>query len=121
MTRPDAPDAADASTLVRHVSRNRRDAPSKLRRGGRHCPICLAAFAKNAKRTRRVRCCDACGAHPQAEKNCASCGADAIWQARGQAACQRCGAHGEADAIVAGATPVATREPSQDPREAARG
>ena len=121
MTRRVVPDAADASTLVRHVPRNRRNAPSKLRRGGRHCPICLAAFVKNAKRTRRVRGCEACGAHPQADKICASCGADAIWLARGQAACQRCGAHGEADAIIAGAMPVAMREPSQDPREAAHG
>lgn len=121
MTRRVAPDAADESTLVRHVPRNRRDAPSKLRRGGRHCPICLAALAKNAKRTRRVRCCDACGAHPQADKTCATCGADAIWLARGQAACQRCGAQGEADAIIAGATPVAMREASRDPREDAYG
>jgi hypothetical protein len=121
MTRHVAPDAADASTPVRHVSRNRRDAPSKLRRGGRHCPICLAAFVKNAKRTRRVRCCDACGAHPQADKTCASCGADAIWQARGQAACQRCGAHGEAHVVIAGAMPVAVRETTDDPHEAVRG
>lgn len=121
MTGRIAPDAADESTLVRHASRNRRDAPSKLRRGGRHCPICLAAFVKNAKRTRRVRCCGACGAHPQADKTCASCGADAIWQARGQAACQRCGAHGDANTIIAVATAVEVREPSQDPREDAHG
>lgn len=101
MTRRVAPDAADESMLVRHVTRNRGDAPSKLQRGGRHCPICLAAFAKNAKRTWRVRCCDACGAHPQSGKACASCAADPVWQARGQAACPRCGAHGAAAAIIA--------------------
>ncbi|GAA4791951.1 hypothetical protein GCM10023307_16590 [Lysobacter hankyongensis] len=121
MTRPFPSDTADAATLVRHVPRNRRDAPSKLRRGGRHCPICLAAFAKNAKRTRRVRCCDACGAHPQPGKACASCGADAIWQAHGQAACQRCAAHGEAHVVIADATPVAVRETTDDPHEAVLG
>lgn len=121
MTRPVAPDTADASTLVRHVPRNRGHAPSKLRRGGRQCPICLAAFAKNAKRTRRVRGCDACGAHPQPGKTCASCGADAIWQARGRAACQRCAAHGEAHVVIAGTTPVAGRGTTDDPHDAVPG
>jgi hypothetical protein len=98
--RREPPAVADEAVLVRHAPRNRGTARSKLRRDGRHCPICIAAFAKNARRTRLQRCCDACGAHPQPEKTCVKCGAEAIWQARGLAACRRCGLHGEAAAVI---------------------
>jgi hypothetical protein len=102
----DLPDPEDEADLVRHVPQNRDAAPSKLRRDGRHCPICLAAFAKNARRTRRMRCCLACGAHPQSGKACVKCGHDTVWQGRGQAACPACGLHGPAQVVI-----VATQTP----------
>ena len=84
----------------RHVPANRRTAPSKLRRGGRHCPVCIAPLQKNAKRTRLRRECIACGAHPIREKRCARCGAANIWEGRSGAGCVTCGHHGRKEDVL---------------------
>lgn len=78
----------------RHLPRNRGVAPSKLRRDGRHCPVCLAALPKNAGRTRRVRFCPGCQAHPSPGKRCLRCGAGGIWENKQTAACGVCAHHG---------------------------
>jgi hypothetical protein len=98
---PHDPREDEEGARVRHGPENRGTSPSKLRRDRRHCPVCLVALGKNATRTRRKRCCETCGAHPQPGKSCVKCGADAIWQGRGQAACRHCGAHGAAAAVIA--------------------
>ena len=85
----------------KHRSQNRHDAASKLRRGGRHCPVCLAPLEKNATRTRLRRGCTACGAHPST-KRCARCASAALWEGRSGAGCTACGLAG-AKAEVIGA------------------
>ena len=86
-----------------HLPRNRGTAPSKLRRGGRHCPLCLAPLPKNAPRTRLTRSCAACQAHLSRGRRCAKCGADAIWENKSGAACQRCGVSGAKRDVIASA------------------
>jgi hypothetical protein len=75
---------------------------SKRRRDGKHCPVCLAPLRKNAPRTRTVRECKLCGAHPQPEKMCRRCSAvdGAIWEGRSGAACSTCGLHGSKGDVV---------------------
>ena len=85
-----------------HHPQNRAQSPSKLRRGGKHCPVCLAKLSLNAKRTRVRLDCLGCRAHPQNDKVCIRCGAKRIWQGPAGVACQACGANGEASEIVAG-------------------
>jgi hypothetical protein len=92
----DAPDGRPAS---RERPRNRNDATSKLRRGGRHCPVCLAPLAKNAARTRRRRGCVACGAHPST-KHCARCASATLWESRTGAGCTACGLAGPKRDVV---------------------
>lgn len=84
-----------------HLPQNRRSAESKLRRGGKHCPVCLAPLQKNAGRTRVMRSCTTCQAHVSAGKRCLRCGADALWENKRGAACQACGLHGEKPAVIA--------------------
>ncbi len=86
-----------------HSPENRRSAESKLRRGTRHCPLCLAPLGRNAPRTRRVRHCATCRAHPSRDKCCQRCGAAAVWENKSGAACQRCGHHGPKRAVIAAA------------------
>ena len=83
----------DTSVLPHHPQ-NRGTSESKLRRGGRHCPVCVAALPKNAGRTRRVRFCPACQAHPSREKRCLRCGADGVWENKQAAGCGACAHHG---------------------------
>ena len=76
---------------------------SKHRRDGKHCPVCLALLRKNSARTRALRECTVCGAHPQPTKRCRRCSATAgaIWEGRAGAACCTCGLHGsKRDVIV---------------------
>lgn len=99
MTRPPPP--RDERDDAPHHPRNRGEAESKLRRGGKHCPLCLAPLARNAGRTRRQRQCLACGAHPSAEKHCLRCGAAPVWEAKSGAACPRCGVRGPKRDVLA--------------------
>ena len=84
----------------RHMPENRRVAFSKLRRGGKHCPVCLAALPKTATKTRLKRKCDACAAQPIERGRCKKCGAAAVWAGPTGAACRSCGAHGAREVIV---------------------
>lgn len=84
-----------------HRPQNRGSSESKLRRGGKHCPVCLAPLRKNAPRTRLMRSCEACQAHPSQGKRCRRCGADAVWENKAGAACQGCGLHGEKREVIA--------------------
>jgi hypothetical protein len=88
-----------------HVPQNRRTAEQKLRKGGRNCPVCLAELRKTAPKTRRMRACLACNAHPSPAKRCARCGAAAVWENKQDAACQRCGTHGAKRAVIEQPTP----------------
>src|SRR5580693_7624615 len=72
---------------------NRRTSPPKLRRGGKHCPVCLAPLRKIAPHTRLRRECIVCGAHVS-RKPCRGCGGRAVWEGPTGAACQSCGIHG---------------------------
>jgi hypothetical protein len=84
---------------AKHRSLNRNDAESKLRRGGRHCPVCLAPLAKNAARTRLRRDCVACGAHPST-KRCARCASTTLWEGRSGAGCRACGLAGPQNQVI---------------------
>ncbi len=83
-----------------HFAQNRQAAPSKLRRGGKHCPVCLAPLAKIAPRTRRKRECVSCRAHPSPGKHCLRCSAEAVWENKALASCQSCGLHGRKPEVV---------------------
>jgi hypothetical protein len=80
--------------------KNRQTSQSKLRRGKRNCPVCLAALPANQARTRLVRACPECQAHPSKGKRCRRCHAEAIWECKRGAACMACGAHGSRSAVV---------------------
>lgn len=97
---------------VRSIPQNRSTAPSKLRRDGKHCPVCLAPLKKNARRSRRVRECKSCGAQPQPTKSCIKCSGGPVWRSKAGAACQACGHHGLVAAVLA---PNPSLNP--DPRE----
>jgi hypothetical protein len=85
-----------------HQPQNRSSSASKLRRGKRHCPVCLAPLAKVAGRTRLMRSCSACHAHPSESKRCSRCGASgSIWENKQGATCQACGLHGPKLSVVA--------------------
>jgi hypothetical protein len=86
--------------VPKHRSANRGSAESKLRRGRKHCPVCLARLHRNASRTRLERACRSCQAHPSDGKTCRKCGAHAIWENKQAAACQACGAHGGKEAVI---------------------
>ena len=77
-----------------HHPQNRATAESKLRRGGKHCPVCLEPLGKNAGRTRLLRFCQGCQAHPSQGKRCARCGVEAVWEGPTGAGCAACGHHG---------------------------
>jgi hypothetical protein len=91
-----------AEDIAPHQPRNRGSSTSKLRRGKRHCPVCLSALSKVAGRTRLMRSCSACQAHPAAAKSCLRCGASgSIWENKHGAACQACGLHGPKPSVIA--------------------
>src|SRR5689334_7679459 len=92
----------DTDETPKHRSLNRATSHSKLRRGRRHCPICLGAFRKITTRTRLRKECLACRAHPSKQKVCVKCGASAIWENKHLAACQACGLHGEKGQVIQG-------------------
>jgi hypothetical protein len=92
----------EAGDVPAHESQNRRSARSKLRRGKRHCPVCLAPLVKVAGRTRLMRSCPACRAHPSDSKRCSRCRASgSIWENKQGAACQACGLHGAKASVIA--------------------
>src|SRR6478672_4485193 len=86
---------------VKPAPQNRATAESKLRRSPRHCPVCLAALGKIAPRTRLLKMCSECRAHPSAEKECSRCGARAVWENKRGAACRQCGLHGAKSTVIA--------------------
>ena len=97
-------DDPQADDIAPHQPQNRASSESKLRRGKRHCPVCLSPLAKVAGRTRPMRSCSACRAHPSESKRCRRCGASgSIWENKQGAACQACGLHGPKPSVVAGA------------------
>ena len=83
-----------------HQPQNRETAESKLRRGKKHCPLCLARLTKVVTGQRVRRSCLTCGAHPQAEKSCRRCAGHGVWEGPRGAACQRCGLHGAKRAVI---------------------
>ena len=87
--------------LPRHRPQNRATSESKLRRGGKHCPMCLAPLRKNAPRTRLMRACVVCRAHVSMEKRCLRCASEALWENKSGAACQACGLRGSKAAVIA--------------------
>lgn len=87
------PPALTEEVAGHHIPENRKTAPSKLRRGGKNCPVCLAVLTKNQKRTRLRRECLSCRAHPSIGKRCLRCSAEGIWETKTSAACQACGLH----------------------------
>ena len=91
----------EAGDVPSHQPQNRRSAESKLRRGKRHCPLCLTPLNKIAGRTRLMRSCSACNAHPSEAKHCRRCGASgSIWENRQGAACQACGLNGTKMTVI---------------------
>ena len=83
-----------------HIPQNKTTAASKLRRGGKHCPVCLAALRKITPGTRLRKECVVCRAHPSLGKHCRRCPAAAIWENKSGAACQACGHHGTKSEVV---------------------
>jgi hypothetical protein len=87
--------------IVPHYPQNKDSATSKLRRGGKHCPVCLTALEKNATRTKLVKKCKSCQAQPSETNYCSKCQALSIWQNKTQAACQSCGLFGKKSDVIA--------------------
>jgi hypothetical protein len=85
----------------RHVPLNKKSAESKLRRSSRNCPVCLAPLKKIAPRTRIMKMCSACQAHPSSGKSCMRCSSQEIWENKGAAACRQCGLHGAKSVVIA--------------------
>lgn len=81
----------------------RREAETKLRTDGRHCPACLQRLASLSGKGKTSNRCAACDAHRQPGRRCAKCHQDAIWESKKLAACQACGAHGSRLRVIAGA------------------
>ncbi len=81
----------------------RREAETKLRTDGRHCPTCLQRLASLSGKSQTANRCAACGAHRAAGKRCATCHEESVWEGKTSAACQSCGAHGSKLRVVAGA------------------
>jgi hypothetical protein len=92
----------DDDKPARHTSRSRGVAESKLRRDGRHCPVCLKALPRIAGKG-LARKCTSCEAQPEPARRCARCHEEAIWETNIKAACQACGNHGSKLRVVAGA------------------
>lgn len=92
----------DAGTTPRHKPENRATSESKLRRDGRHCPICLKALARIVGKGRRAHKCTACQGQPQLSERCAKCHKASVWESETKAACQACGLHGSKVRVIAG-------------------
>jgi hypothetical protein len=89
---------------VKPAPRNRGTAESgesKLRRSPRNCPLCLASLGKIAPRTRLMKMCSECQAHPSPDKECSRCGSRSIWENKQAAACRQCGLHGAKSTVIA--------------------
>jgi hypothetical protein len=101
----DTPDGVVGAPSVIAVDGASSSQPSeaKRRRSDKYCPVCLAPLEKNATRTRRIRECRSCGAHPQLEKACRRCSGTtgAVWESRTAAACRTCGLHGPKSEVIA--------------------
>ena len=80
-----------------------QEAESKLRRDGRHCPVCAKALPRIAGKSGSARQCTSCGAKPQAAQRCTRCHEETVWLAASRAGCQACGLHGSAVRVVQGA------------------
>lgn len=87
--------------IVPHYSQNKDSAVSKLRRGRKHCPVCLTTLENNAGRTRLAKKCYSCQAQPSQIEHCSKCQAVAIWKNKTQAACQSCGLFGKKSKVLA--------------------
>lgn len=92
---------ADTDAPTRHTPQNRREAESKLRRGGRHCPVCLQPLVRISGKGRFAHKCAVCGAQPQQSRRCAKCNQEAVWEVNARAACQACGHHGSRIRVIA--------------------
>ncbi len=86
--------------IPKHQSQNRLSAETKVRRGGKHCPVCLAPLVKNTRRTRLMRMCVECQAHPSLFKRCRKCGQATVWENKQTVACQGCGIHGAKSMVL---------------------
>jgi hypothetical protein len=106
---------SDGDVHVRHSPKNRDESESKLRRGRRHCPLCLQALPRISGKGRLAHKCTSCTAQPQPGKRCARCNQEAVWEAGASAACQACGFHGSKIRVIAG-----TLEEPQKPRAGKR-
>jgi hypothetical protein len=85
---------------VPHYPQNKDSADSKLRRGRKHCPVCLTVLAKNASRTKLLRKCLSCQAQPFQTLHCSKCQAVSVWQNKTHAACQSCGQFGKKSQVI---------------------
>ena len=83
------------------AKRAKTPSASQKRWDKKHCPVCLTDLSKNALRTRLLRWCVTCGAHPVPHKRCRQCSAAAIWENSRWAACQACGLHGAKKDVIA--------------------
>ena len=92
---------SDGRVTSRRKSQDRDRAESNLRKGGQHCPLCLALLPSIAGKGRSARKCTACGAQPHRGKLCSKCHQEAIWETSTKAACQACGQHGSKLTVVA--------------------
>jgi predicted nucleic acid-binding Zn ribbon protein len=89
----------DDEEQIRRPSSRQLPSEAKLRRGKKHCPVCLIPLGKNAARTRLMRKCRSCQGQLTPGKHCLRCGAAAVWENKNGAACQACGLHGTKAAV----------------------
>jgi hypothetical protein len=76
---------------------------ARLRRDGRHCPVCVERLPRLAGDGGYGQKCVHCGAQPSPERRCAKCAEAAVWESGSLAACASCGAHGRRLLVIAGA------------------
>ena len=96
--------ASDTDAPARQTPQDRREAQAKLRKGGRHCPICLQPLVRLVGKGRLAHRCAVCGAQAQQGKQCVRCNREAVWEVKARAACQACGHHGSRVRVIATAT-----------------
>ena len=82
------------------TARTRRADEAKRRVDGRHCPVCLERLPSLGGRP--AGRCLACGAQRAAERRCAKCHEDRVWEAGANAGCAACGHHGSMVKVFAG-------------------
>ncbi len=86
----------------RAEARERTAREDALRRGGRHCPVCLEVLPRIVAAARTGSRCAHGRAQAAPETRCAKCHQAGVWEGPKGAACPACGHHGSRVRVIAG-------------------